>query len=316
MRDTRTISDGTVRLADGRRLTFSETGPRDGSPVIYCHGAIGSPLSDAVDLTAITHRHGIRHFAVNRPGFAGSDLARGRGVLGFAGDLEEFADALALERFSLVAVSAGGPYALAAARRLGDRVRRVAVCSSLSPLCPPHRTPGMTRRIRLALSVLAAAPGPCRAGGEALLPLLRRRPELLHRVISAHAAPAERRRLTEPAERLAAASSFLDATSYGVAGMIEDYLTYSRSWGFRPQEVDTEVHVWHGGMDPLVPVEHALQLAIALPRCRIFVDPDEGHHFFRRRMDEILALLVSPAPAGDEVSPAGALAQLRRRGRR
>ena len=60
-------------------------------------------------------------------------------------------------------------------------------------------------------------------------------------MIAAHAAPAERRRLTEPAERRAAASSFLDATSYGVAGMIEDYLACSRAWGFSPADVEAEV---------------------------------------------------------------------------
>ena len=25
-------------------------------------------------------------------------------------------------------------------------------------------------------------------------------------------------------------------------------------------------------------------------RCRVFFDPDEGHHFFRRRLREILAV--------------------------
>ena len=27
-------------------------------------------------------------------------------------------------------------------------------------------------------------------------------------------------------------------------------------------------------------------------RCRVFFDPDEGHHFFRRRLREILGVLV------------------------
>jgi hypothetical protein len=43
--------------------------------------------------------------------------------------------------------------------------------------------------------------------------------------------------------------------------MIEDYLTYSRGWGFRPEDVQPEIQVWHGGLDAHVPVEHALQLA-------------------------------------------------------
>lgn len=81
-------------------------------------------------------------------------------------------------------------------------------------------------------------------------------------------------------------------TQSGVRGMVEDYLVYSRPWGFSPGEVASEVQLWHGVDDPLVPIEHALQLAIAIPRCRVFFDPDEGHHFFRRRLRTILALLV------------------------
>ncbi len=67
--------------------------------------------------------------------------------------------------------------------------------------------------------------------GEAALPLVRSHPELLHAVISAHAAPTERARLREPGERIAATTSFLDATAYGVRGMIDDFRCYSRGWG-------------------------------------------------------------------------------------
>ncbi len=62
--------------------------------------------------------------------------------------------------------------------------------------------------------------------------------------------------------------------------------------------------MWHGAADPLVPVEHALQLAATLPRCRVFVDPDEGHHFFRRRLGEILAALLESDERRPEIGPA------------
>jgi pimeloyl-ACP methyl ester carboxylesterase len=309
MADGPTTHARTLRLPDGRRLTFVDTGPADGTPVIYCHGALGTPLRDSLDLDAITTRLGVRHIAVNRPGFGGSDPLRRRSVLAFADDVDALLCALSLERFAVIGVSAGGPYALAVARALGDKVIRAAVCSSLSALCAPHRTPGMTPRIRLALSLLAVAPATCARVGEALLPVLRRHPAVLHGVIAAHAAPTERERLAEPGERTAAGASFLDATAYGVGGMVEDYLTYSRGWGFDPREVAPEVHVWHGGADPLVPVEHAMQLAVALPSCRIFVDPDEGHHFFRRRLEEILTVLLTPdrGPAESLVAASRAL---------
>lgn len=301
---------GALRLPDGRHLTFVETGPPDGRPVIYCHGAIGSPLRDAVNLEPITQRLHVRHIAVNRPGFGGADPTCGRTVTAFADDLIALADALALDRLYLVGVSAGGPYVLAAAHAMGERVIRAAVCSSLSPLCAPHRTPGMPLRIRLGLTALAAMPGIARRLGNALMPVLNRHPSLLHQVIAAHAAPAERARLGDPGERQAAGTSFLNATAYGVGGMIEDYLTYSRGWGFRPEDVEPEVQVWHGGLDPLVPIEHALQLAVSLPACRVFVDPDEGHHFFRRRLEEIMTVLLDPDRGPHGLSAAGARALL------
>ncbi len=132
----------------------------------------------------------------------------------------------------MVGVSAGGPYALAVARELEARVDRVALCSSLSPLCFPHRTPGMQWRIRLALAVLAGAPEMCAAIGDMAVPVIRRHPELLTRVIAAHAAPGERRLLQRADERSAASTSFLDAARDGVRGMIEDYLVYASPWGF------------------------------------------------------------------------------------
>jgi pimeloyl-ACP methyl ester carboxylesterase len=281
-----------VLLADGRRLTYAETGPRDGVPVIYCHGAIGTPLGGSVDLDAIAWDLGIRHIAVSRPGIGGSDPDPDRTVLSFAADLRQLADSLELERFSLIGVSAGGPYALGVAHALGSRVERVAVCSSLSPLCAPHRTPGMQRRIRLALACVARAPALCGAVGDSALPLIRRHPALLSRVIAAHAAPGERAQLQQSGVRGAAAASFLEPSSDGVRGMIDDYLTYSHGWGFDVSDVRAPVRLWHGVDDPLVPIEHALQLAAALPNCHVFFDADEGHHFFRRRLREILTVLV------------------------
>jgi len=279
-------------LADGRRLAYTVTGPADGAAVIYCHGAIGTPVQATVDLARMTRLLGVRYIAPSRPGVGGSDPLPGRTILDFADDVRQLVDALSLERVSVAGVSAGGPYALAVAHGLGDRVDRVAVCSSLSPLCAPHRTPGMSRRIRLALAAVAVAPGLCECLGDAVLPIVAEHPWLVSQVIAAHAAASERARLGSPEERRAASRSFLDAACGGVGGMIDDYLTYSSAWGFDATEVGCEVHLWHGLCDPLVPVEHALQLAAALRRCRIFFDPDEGHHFFRTSLGRILGVLI------------------------
>ena len=282
----------SIRVAGGRRLSYTITGPPNGMPVIYCHGAIGTAVGRSIDLETLTSELGVRYIAVNRPGVGTSDKCPGRTVLDFAQDIQELSDALGLSRFAVVGVSAGGPYALAIAHELPERVDRVALCSSLSPLGAPHRIPGTDPQVRIALTALARAPWTWAHIGDALLPVIRRRPQLITAVIAAHAARSERARVRRPEERAAAIASFLDATASGVGGMIDDYMTCCRDWGFAPGEVGAEVHLWHGVRDPIVPVEHALQLAIALPRCRVFFDADEGHHFFRSRLGTILGVLI------------------------
>jgi pimeloyl-ACP methyl ester carboxylesterase len=281
-----------LELSDGRRLAYTATGPADGVPVIYCHGAIGTPVGGTVDLDLITEQLGVRYITPFRPGLGASDPKPGRTILDFADDVSELADALELERFAVVGVSAGGPYALALAHQLGDRVSRVALVSSLSPFCPPHETHGLRKRIRWALRLLDHAPALATSIGNVGVAVIRKRPQLLMRAMSMHAAPAEQERLAGASERSAASTAFLDAAEQGVGGMLHDYRIYAGGWGFAPAAVDTEVHLWHGVSDPLVPIDHALQLALALPNCRVFFDPDEGHHFFRSSIGRILTVLV------------------------
>ena len=56
MRTDRDAHRDWLELADGRRMAFTATGPADGLPVIYCHGAIGTPLSASVDLERLSER--------------------------------------------------------------------------------------------------------------------------------------------------------------------------------------------------------------------------------------------------------------------
>lgn len=262
------------------------------------HGALGAPLDCDGELARTLADLHVRLLLPQRPGFGGSDPHPRRTLLDFVDDLEQLADAFALDRFGVVGVSAGGPYAVAAAHRLADRLTAVAAVSSLSPLCAPVDVPELPRRIRLPLRALAAAPTLAARLGDRTVALVARHPVLLHRAMTLGAPPVDRAHVH--AHR-AVHRAFLSATSGGVAGLIEDHLVTSRAWGFPLDGVQAEVHVWHGMADALVPADHALHLVAGLPRCRAWFDPGEGHFFFRRRARDILAALAgrfAPATSG------------------
>jgi pimeloyl-ACP methyl ester carboxylesterase len=121
--------------------------------------------------------------------------------------------------------------------------------------------------------------------------LMRRRPGLLGRVISAGASTTDRTLLAEQEARETAARSFLAATARGAAPMIEDYLVCRAEWGFGPKDVNGRVHLWHGTDDRLIPGSYVEPLARHVAQLPGVVHPDDGHFFFRARIREILAPL-------------------------
>jgi pimeloyl-ACP methyl ester carboxylesterase len=234
-------------------MTFFSAGPVDGFPVLYCHGAIGSPRWRTPELDLLIERLGIRYLVVNRPGFAGSDPSPGRRVLDFARDVGEVMSILGYSRFSVVGVSAGAPYALACGWALAERLVALA---AVSPLGPPDGR-GAIRGLRYRAALVPF--GSARAG-----PLL---------------AGACLRALGLGGETPTAA-------------MIDDYVVCRRSWGFDPAEMRIPVTVWHGGSDWLVPLAHARALAAVIPQCTARVAPEGGHFFYSGKLAEIVSSLV------------------------
>jgi pimeloyl-ACP methyl ester carboxylesterase len=259
MADTLLGSVGETRLRDGRRLAFAAVGPTRGFPVLYMHGGIGSPRWRTPRLDALIRDRGIRYLVVNRPGFGGSDPHPGRTVADFAFDVEQVADAHGYERFSVIGVSAGAPYALACGWGLPERVTAVAVVSPLGPASGTGASASPRYLVpRLAFGVPAFGP----ALGGAILRLAR-----------------------------------MGGTT-ATRTMMEDYEVCRRPWGFDPAEVPGPVRLWHGRSDRLVPVAHALRLASALPACATHLEPGRGHFFLSRCLEDIIGPLAEPdAPA-------------------
>src|SRR5579885_2569019 len=129
-------------LSDGRQLGFAEYGTTDGLPLFYFHGWPSSRL-EAGALQAIATEMNIRVVAPDRPGLCLSDLHPKRTLAGFCEDVQELARHLKWERFSVLGVSGGGPYAAACAARIRERVRTTLMVCSVGPSEAPEATKGM-----------------------------------------------------------------------------------------------------------------------------------------------------------------------------
>src|ERR1700733_4828378 len=107
-----TIETNTIPLNDGRLLEYASYGDAGGLPALFFHGFIGSHHQAAFAHEA-ARRHGLRLIAPNRPGVGRSTLKERRCLEECVPDVAQLADALGLDRFAVVGVSGGAPYALA-----------------------------------------------------------------------------------------------------------------------------------------------------------------------------------------------------------
>jgi pimeloyl-ACP methyl ester carboxylesterase len=234
---------------------------------------------------------GVRVIAPDRPGFGLSSRRAGRRIGHWPLDVAELADALGIARFGVVGVSGGGPYALACAWRMPERLTVVASVSGVAPMAGVAGMSGLPRQDHVALELVRLAPllrHPLMAlGGVAW----RRFPARMYRRLEALCPPSDRVVLARPEVVRAMTEGVQEAFREGSEGAAEELRLFIRPWGFALQEIALPVHLWHGGRDTLVPCVAAERLAQALPRCRVEILPEEGHYLVYAEIDRLLAVL-------------------------
>jgi pimeloyl-ACP methyl ester carboxylesterase len=285
-------SDKEHRLPDGRALAYCEYGLPDGRPVFYLHGLPGSRIDPRV-IADEMRAAGVRIIAPDRPGIGRSDRARGKRTYGgSAHDVAHLADALGIERFSVVGYSAGGPYALAAAAELGDRVDRIGLVSSVATSEMPGYRKGLASTDRTLTVMSRYAPWLARTLMAAAVKQARTKPEKFGRQLDADlSAPADRA-ILDQGLRPVVIELLLEANRNGPAGTVEDFAVWGRPSGIRFDAIKAPTRLWHGDADESVSIDHSRWLASKIPGAELTVLAGEGHLHSPDRWREITAALV------------------------
>jgi pimeloyl-ACP methyl ester carboxylesterase len=283
-----------IGLPDGRQLGISEYGDPRGRPVMFFHGWPSSRIQ-ARPLDGLALARGLRVIAPDRPGVGDSDPRPGRRFGDWPADVAALADALGLGRFLVLAVSGGGPYALAVAARLPERVEAVSVVSGAPPLDQPadrrglhwaYRTLAGARQLRRAVlpPVLGASRWMVGRGSDQ--PPLS---WLLHTI-----APSDREVLRESDGWDTVSASFLNAIRGGPQRVLEEGELYLQPWDFHPEAITMPVSFWHGSDDRNLPLPLVQRLAARIPHAVTHWVAGSGHYALPLRLapvilDELLA---------------------------
>lgn len=278
----------SVTLGDGRALAYAEWGDPSGTPVLFFHGSQSSRLERHPD-DSIARARNVRLITIDRPGHGLSDFQPDRTLLDWPGDAAALADALGLDRFAVMGMSAGGPYALACALKMPERLTSATIIASAAPLDVPEVRAHLPRQLKTMFGVAHIAPWLV----SAMLSRARKKAladpvKAVEPALKQFSAP-DQAVLARPEIRAVLPSMYAEAYRLDQRGPAWEVThTMSRPWGFRVEDVRMHVNLWQGEADNNVPVEWGRWFAATLPDCTAHFLPGEGHLLIFDHWGEIL----------------------------
>lgn len=259
----------------------------DGRPVVV-HDGYGSRL---VATLAAPPPAGVRLLAPDRPGFWRSTPQPGPPLAGWPGTLSTVLDALGVGRVSVLGVSAGTPFALAAAATLGDRITAVAVVGPFAPLDVSGDLRDMLGAQRRALLLARSLPRMGTLPVLALARLARRRPALAARLLASQRPAVDAERMRTGALRATLERLVPELFGDGHAARRELQAVVA-DWSDLLGRVDQPVRILAADADTVHPVSMGAALADGLPAATLEVRSG-GLLDLLAEMPEVLAALCS-----------------------
>ncbi len=284
--------DQRLSLNGGRIISWCTYGRPGGFPVLSLHGTPGSRLKyRSADQSAC--EHGLRLISPDRWGYGASDAPLNASVSKYAEDIEALVDALGIDRFAVVGISGGGPFAVAVAARLGVRITALALVAPVGPIAaiPAH---ALSPFHRLSFRIIPRVPGALRTAFAVMRAAIRIAPNMSAYLATARAGAADCAIMRCPAIRADLNDTFIAGLAGSALGPALDMKLFSRPWNIAFDQVSAPVCIWIGADDRNVPLAAINELARNLPAANIVRLPAAGHFWIVQNYAQVLSWIAAP----------------------
>jgi pimeloyl-ACP methyl ester carboxylesterase len=285
--------EGNVAVGEDRQIGFAEFGAPQGRAVFWLHGTPGARRQIPTEARVFAEHQGIRLIGIDRPGIGSSTPHQYPNILAFAEDIRTVADTLGIDKMAVVGLSGGGPYTLACAAAMPERVVAAGVLGGVAPAVGPDAISGGAMTLGSLVAPLLQVIGvPIRLLAVALVRMARPVASPALDLYGLMSPPADRRLLARPEFKAMFLDDLLNGSRKQLAAPFADIIVFARDWGFRLDQVKVPVRWWHGDHDHIVPFAHGQHVVSRLPDAELYHLPGESHLAGLGRGEEILHNLM------------------------
>ncbi|MFN8943568.1 MAG: alpha/beta fold hydrolase [Pseudobdellovibrionaceae bacterium] len=265
------------KLASGRNIFYEVFGDPEGIPCFFFHGFPGSHAQAKIaEKQALEHK--IKIIAADRPGLGNSDFDSGRTLLSTVQDIEELANHLRHEKFYIIGVSGGAPYALASTYYFKDRVYGLGLVCPLGPLNEKDFRNTFSTVVKSLFFLVHKYPRLMKMVYRKIIAKFDKNPDKFLLKMSQRLSPRDRAIMQNPAILAILRNSFRHSYKQDPGNVLNDMQIYNSDWGFSLSEISNPTTIWHGTSDTIVPYQHSVLINKAIPHSQFFTFKDEGHY--------------------------------------
>ncbi|CAG8600146.1 9935_t:CDS:2 [Funneliformis caledonium] len=270
-----------VRLKTGRVVSFSEVGDRNGFPVLVFLG-MGCVRYFIAFFDDLASSYGLRLICPDRPGVGLSDDVKvdEQQVLKWPDVIEELCEILSIDKFFIMAHSAGAPYALACAMKIPERLQ-----GTIYLVCP-----WVSTTIANNFKWLRFVPTPImkltNTAGISLQQMLHGRQPYSTKPLHQRNSGALASPMSSLEKKQQLGIAILKASfAENLSGANNDLLMcFERrhSFGFSYTDINHPVHVFHGTKDERIPVSAVKWMEDNMPDCKLSLIEGGKHSLLLR----------------------------------
>ena len=250
-----------IDLKDGDKLAYTDTGDRDGFPVLIQHGLIAS-ISDVQLFTKLIENQ-VRLISIARPGYGRSSPILMNNIGEWGEIVEVLVNHLNLDLFDIFGISSGAPYSYAIGHHFPKRARNIFILSGIPALFEQH--------------ILSLWPFP--VDKDASLEALKK---LAFDLFFSNLTDEDR-----------ANQDIKDSMMNQCFGIAQDLKLRCLDWGFKLSDIFQGVHIRHSRSDESVPYSTAKMTAAMFPNC-IFESRQNDPHFSQEVLDDFILTVMNP----------------------
>ena len=282
-------TDNIIQLSDGYKMCYAEFGEPKGEPVFMFHGNPGVRFS--WDLyPGSPFLENIRIIAPDRPGYGQTEFKK-NALEKWPKDVAELADHLGISKFHLFAPSGGGPYALACAWKIPERIKSIGLFGSVGPFTKESGF-GVNKPLRILWSLSNQLFFLVKFQNKLMAKKARKDPFKLFKAIrDLELSGYDKKIATKKQIENIFIKVFPESYLQNGIGSAYD-VTLPKNWNIPLSQIKSKVILWQAEEDFLTG-NMTKYIADKLPNSELIILPKVGHLWIMEHVKEVLERLIN-----------------------